>query len=70
MRNPRTPLASVIDSYLLHCQDKKPRTREFYAYQLATFAKWLRANGFSVAKKKRVLRWCDIRKKLKKSAIR
>src|SRR5205823_1646287 len=48
MRNPRTPLDSVIESYLLHCQDKKPRTREFYAQQLATFTKWLRANEYDV----------------------
>src|SRR2546428_7204883 len=48
MRNPKTPLDSVIESYLLHCQDKKPRTREFYAQQLATFTKWLRANEYDV----------------------
>lgn len=48
VRNPRTPLESVIESYLLHSQDKKPRTREFYTQQLGSFVRWLRANDYEV----------------------
>ena len=46
MRNPTTPLDSVIQSYLLYCQHLKARTRQGYAQQLAFFVKWLRANGY------------------------
>ncbi len=46
MRSPRTPLESVIESYLLHSQDKKPRTREFYSQQLRWFVQWLRGSGY------------------------
>jgi site-specific recombinase XerD len=46
MRNPKTPLESVIQSYLLYCQHLKPRTRQGYAQQLAFFVKWLRANAY------------------------
>lgn len=46
MRSPRTPLDSVIDSYLLYCQDKAERTREFYAKNLGHFVKWLRSSGY------------------------
>lgn len=46
MRKPSTPLDSVIQSYLLHCQHLKPRTREGYSQQLAAFVKWLRANDY------------------------
>ncbi len=46
MRSPKTRLDSVIQSYLLHCQHLKPRTRQGYAQQLTTFANWLRANEY------------------------
>ena len=48
MRDLRTPLESVIESYLLHSQDRKPRTREFYANHLGSFARWLRTNSYDV----------------------
>lgn len=47
MRSPRTPLESVIESYLLYCQDKSEGTREFYAMHLANFVKWLRSNEYT-----------------------
>ena len=46
MRNPNTPLDSVIQSYLLYCQHLKPRTRQGYAQQLGAFTKWLRGNDY------------------------
>jgi len=46
MRNLKTPLDSVIQSYLLYCQHLKARTRQGYAQQLAFFVKWLRGNDY------------------------
>lgn len=46
MRSPRTPLDSVIDSYLLYCQDKAERTREFYANNVGHYVRWLRSNQY------------------------
>lgn len=47
MRNLRTPLESVTESYLLHCQDRKPRTLESYGQQLTMFMRWLRAHEYA-----------------------
>jgi integrase/recombinase XerD len=47
MRSPRTPLESVIESYLLHCHDLQPRTRVFYSDNLLWFLRWLRANNYA-----------------------